>query len=98
MTAENTVKGTKTKSIGNKEFDQKTDLKGSCFVMMPFKDPIGSYYEKIYEPAIKKADLKPIRADDSIFVAGAIIDKVWSGIEEASHSCFLRRGKGQCPF
>jgi hypothetical protein len=29
----------------------------TCFVMMPFANPIGSYYEKIYEPAIKKAGL-----------------------------------------
>ena len=27
----------------------------SCFVMQPFAAPIGTYYEKIYKPAIEKA-------------------------------------------
>jgi len=25
----------------------------SCFVMMPFADPVGGYYKIIYEPAIQ---------------------------------------------
>lgn len=55
----------------------------SCFVMMPFADPIGGYYEAIYEPAIKNAGLVPVRADDDIFSTGKIIDQVWSGIHAA---------------
>lgn len=55
----------------------------TCFVMMPFADPIGSYYEKIYKPAIEKAGLKPIRADNEIFGAGKIIDQIWIGINSA---------------
>lgn len=35
--------------------------------MMPFASPLGSHYSLIYEPAIKKAGLKPMRADDDIF-------------------------------
>jgi len=46
----------------------------SCFVMMPFSNPLGGYYEKIYKPAIEKAGLKAIRADDEIFGTGKIID------------------------
>lgn len=38
----------------------------TCFVMMPFANPIGGYYATIYEPAIKKAGLSPIRADTDI--------------------------------
>lgn len=45
----------------------KIDATDSCFVMMPFGGAIGSYFEHIYEPAIKKAGLRPIRADDEIF-------------------------------
>ena len=55
----------------------------TCFVMMPFADPIGGYYKSIYEAAITKAGLRPVRADDEIFVTGKIIDQVWSGITAA---------------
>lgn len=55
----------------------------TCFVMMPFGDPLGSYYEQIYEPAIKKAGLTPVRADNEIFGTGKIIDQIWSGISNA---------------
>lgn len=55
----------------------------SCFVMMPFSDQIGGYYAKIYEPAIEKTGLRPIRADDDIFAVGKIIDQVWAGITAA---------------
>jgi len=55
----------------------------TCFVMMPFADPHGLYYEKIYAPAIEKAGLKPVRADASIFGAGKIMDQIWTGINAA---------------
>ena len=55
----------------------------TCFVMMPFADPIGGYYKAIYESAVTKAGLRPVRADDEIFTTGKIIDQVWSGITAA---------------
>ncbi len=55
----------------------------TCFVMMPFATPIGDYYKKIYEPAIEKAGLIPIRADNEIFGVGKIIDQIWNGINSA---------------
>ncbi len=55
----------------------------TCFVMMPFASPLGDYYSKIYEPAIIKAGLTPIRADNDIFGTGKIIDQIWSGITNA---------------
>jgi len=55
----------------------------SCFIMMPFASPIGDYYSKIYEPAIRKAGLRPVRADSEIFGAGKIMDQIWSGINSA---------------
>jgi hypothetical protein len=55
----------------------------TCFVMMPFAKPVGDHYEKIYEPAIQKARLRPMRADNDIFGPGKIIDQVWSGINAA---------------
>jgi hypothetical protein len=55
----------------------------SCFVVMPFAGPIGGYFHHIYEPAIKKAGLKAVRADADIFGTGKIIDQIWSGINTA---------------
>jgi hypothetical protein len=52
----------------------------SCFVVMPFAGSIGGYYQHIYEPAIKKAGLRAVRADADIFGTGKIIDQIWSGI------------------
>lgn len=39
----------------------------TCFVVMPFAAPLGTHYSLIYEPAIRKAGLRPVRADDDIF-------------------------------
>lgn len=63
--------------------DVKIESGDSCFVMMPFASPIGSYYEKIYDPAIRKAGLKPVRADAEIFGTGKIMDQIWTGINAA---------------
>ena len=51
--------------------------------MMPFAAPIGDYFSSVYEPAIKQAGLKPVRADDDIFGTGKIIDQIWQGINRA---------------
>jgi hypothetical protein len=51
--------------------------------MMPFAKPIADHYEKIFEPAITRAGLKPMRADNEIFGTGKIMDQVWSGISDA---------------
>lgn len=61
----------------------KVKSSDTCFVMMPFANPLGSYYEKIYKPAIEKAGLIPIRADNEIFGTGKIMDQIWSGIQSA---------------
>jgi hypothetical protein len=55
----------------------------SCFVVMPFALPLGNHYLLVYEPAIKKAGLRPVRADDDIFTTGKIMDQVWQGINAA---------------
>lgn len=59
---------------------QATD---SCFVMMPFAEPLGGYYASVYQPAIEKAKLKAVRADAEIFGTGKIIDQIWNGIHSA---------------
>lgn len=55
----------------------------SCFVIMPFAPPLGNHYSLIYEKAIVKAGLKPVRADADIFATGKIMDQVWAGINAA---------------
>jgi len=59
---------------------QATD---TCFVVMPFAEPLGGYYATIYQPAIERAKLKPGRADAEIYGTGKIIDQIWSGIHSA---------------
>lgn len=61
----------------------KVDAGDTCFVVMPFASPHGDYYHHVYKPAIEKAGLKPIRADNEIFGTGKIIDQIWSGINSA---------------
>jgi hypothetical protein len=63
--------------------DVKINAGDSCFVVMPFAPPIGGYYEKIFDPAIRKAGLKPVRADAEIFGTGKIMDQIWTGINAA---------------
>lgn len=55
----------------------------TCFVMMPFAQPLGGYYATVYEPAIKKAGLTPVRADTDIYGTGKIVEQIWSGISSA---------------
>jgi hypothetical protein len=73
----------KTETLKKLEKSVTVDSGDTCFVMMPFASPIGDYFEKIYVPAIEKAGMKPIRADDEIFKTGKIIDQIWAGINNA---------------
>jgi len=70
-------------SLRRLEKAAKPTSSDTCFVMMPFADPIGGYYATIYEPAVVKAGLRSVRADDDIFATGKIMDQVWIGINAA---------------
>jgi hypothetical protein len=59
------------------------DASETCFVMMPFADPIGAYFGTLYGPAIKRAGMTAVRADTDIFGTGKIIDQIWAGISNA---------------
>jgi len=72
-----------TKTFKKLEKNTKVKSGDTCFVMMPFKPPLGTYYEKIYKPSIEKAGLTPIRADDDLFGTGKIMDQIWTGINSA---------------
>ncbi len=68
------------KKVGKGVSVQSTD---TCFVMMPFAEPLGTYYATVYEPAIRKAGLTAVRADADIYGTGKIIDQIWDGINAA---------------
>jgi hypothetical protein len=55
----------------------------TCFVVMPFADPIGGYYDDLYKPAIEKAKIKADRADSDIYGTGQIVGQIWQGINNA---------------
>lgn len=76
----------KTKAAPKKNTDKKPKPNdkplGACFVMMPFKDPFDLYYETIFKPAILKANLEPVRADD-LFRPSVIVGDLWQMIQDA---------------
>lgn len=55
---------------------------GTCFVLMPFKEPFDTYYSAIIEPAILAAKLDPLRGD-SLFRPSPIMADVWQMIQHA---------------
>lgn len=76
----NVDSGASIEKLGHTAKVQQGD---SCFVMMPFAEPIGGYFKKVYEPAIENVGLKAIRADDDMFTTGKIVDQIWAGIHSA---------------
>ena len=55
----------------------------SCFVIMPFGGMWDQYYSQIYGPAIEKAMLLPVRADE-VFRAGSILQDVVGLLSKAA--------------
>ncbi|MEP7289664.1 MAG: hypothetical protein ABI947_28265 [Chloroflexota bacterium] len=51
----------------------------TCFVIAPFKEPFGSYYENILRPAIVAAGLEPKRGDEFNTIH-PIMSDVWKSI------------------
>jgi hypothetical protein len=83
FSTEEVPKDEKSDRIKKLERAAKIDPSDTCFVMQPFALPLGTYYEKIYKPAIEKAGLTPVRADADIFGTGKIMDQVWTGLNAA---------------
>jgi hypothetical protein len=55
---------------------------GTCFVLMPFKEPFDTYYSAIIEPAILATHLQPLRGD-SLFRPSPVMADVWQMIQSA---------------
>lgn len=70
----------KKKAAPKKKTAKQTD--GTCFVVMPFRDPFGLYYNAIIDPAIRKAGLDPLRGD-SLFLPTPIMGDIWKMIQDA---------------
>lgn len=83
FSSEDVPKEEKSDRIKKLERVAKVNPTDTCFVMQPFAGSLGTYYEKVYKPAIEKAGLMPVRADADIFGTGKIMDQVWSGINAA---------------
>ena len=82
LPAKTKAKKTKKKTSKKPAKARQPKSKGDCFVMMPFKEPFSTYYEAIFKPAIVKARLKPIRADD-LFRPSVIVADLWQMIQGA---------------
>ena len=83
-----TSPGDTTTPVGEKEIKKLSKgvtvaADDSCFVVMPFAEPIGGYYASIYQPAIERVKLKADRADSDLYGTGKIIDQIWKGITSA---------------
>ncbi len=55
---------------------------GSCFVLMPFKEPFNTYYNGIIKPGVTAAGLDPLRGD-SLFRPSPIMGDIWQMIQDA---------------
>jgi hypothetical protein len=58
-------------------------MKKTCFIISPFGAPFDEYYQKVFSPALAKADVEPIRGDD-VYGTGAIIEDIFSAILDAA--------------
>lgn len=58
------------------------ELLNSCFVIMPFGGAMDRVYQSVYQPAIRAAQLEPVRGDE-IYGSGRIMRDVWKAIRAA---------------
>jgi hypothetical protein len=71
------------KSVAKKGPKPQTQTKPkSCLVLSPFGTYYDRYYEQIFAPAIRDADLEPHRADD-LFRPSAIVQDIWDYVKDS---------------
>jgi hypothetical protein len=80
-----TVGSLETRTTAGTQKDTKgiAQVGETCFVIQPFASPHGGYYELIYARAIERTGLTPVRADDSRFGTGMVMEQIRRGIQEA---------------
>lgn len=70
-----------TRKVTNRNLTKRKPT-GSCFVLIPFKEPFDGYYDSIISPAVTSANLEPLRGD-SLFRPSPIMSDIWKMIREA---------------
>ena len=68
------------KKASKKKAAKKPD--GTCFVMMPFREPFDLCYRTIFIPAIRGANLEPKLASD-LFRPSPIVADIWQMVQDA---------------
>lgn len=71
-----------SKTKAKKKKTRKKSI-GTCFVLMPFKDPFETYYRLIIKPAVVAANLECVRGD-SLFRPSPIMGDIWTMIQGAT--------------
>lgn len=71
-----------TKPKAKKKKTNKRSI-GTCFVLMPFKEPFDTYYALIIKPAVVAARLECLRGD-SLFRPSPIMGDIWTMIQNAT--------------
>jgi hypothetical protein len=74
-------KGSRSKTKAKKKKGSKKTI-GTCFVLMPFKEPFDTYYTLIIKPAVVAAGLACLRGD-SLFRPSPIMGDIWTMIQNA---------------
>ena len=74
-------KAASTRKVTKRKLNKRKPT-GSCFVLMPFKEPFDGYYNSIISPAVTSANLEPLRGD-SLFRPTPIMSDIWKMIREA---------------
>lgn len=95
-----TEEATPTKKYNKKKKKKKKSMKkptGTCFVLMPFREPFNTYYNSIIEPAVTKANLQPKRGD-SLFLPTPIMADIWAMIQNTKVLVAVLTGKNANVF
>ncbi len=70
------------KTYGKRKLKLPKKTLGTCFVLMPFKDPFDTYFLSIIKPAVTAARLTALRGD-SLFRPSPIMADIWQMIQNS---------------
>jgi hypothetical protein len=72
----------KLTSVAKKKRKSPKKMLGTCFVLMPFREPFDTYYLSIIKPAVHAARLTAVRGD-SLFRPSPIMADIWQMTQDA---------------
>ena len=76
------VAAKKQASVAKKKRKSAKRMLGTCFVLMPFREPFDTYYLSIIKPAVHAARLAAVRGD-SLFRPSPIMADIWQMTQDA---------------